>query len=105
MKKQFGFDFEKKILNSIFEMREEDIYEITDSEKKLNNKKSNDYNRIYTIIDNIPDTFEKTKKELKEKLEDYLDSLSSVQANENEKFYKAGFSDAFSLFIECISKK
>ena len=39
MKKQFGFDFEKKILNRIFEIREEDIYEITDDERELNNKK------------------------------------------------------------------
>lgn len=94
----------KDILDMLFLQREDEIYQITESERKLSYKKSEDYSKIYTAIDNIPNAFVETKKVIGKSIEIYLNTLSAVQANENEKFYKTGFSDAVKLILDCLCK-
>ena len=42
---------------------------------------------------------------MKASVENYIDTLSLIQSNENEKFYKAGFSDAVKLIVDCLCQK
>lgn len=94
----------KNILDMIFLQREDELYQITENERELLHKKTKDYSKIYTAIDNIPKAFSETKKGIEKSIETYIDTLSSVQVNENEKFYKTGFSDAIKLVIDCLYK-
>lgn len=93
------------ILEILFLQREDEIYQITENERELLQKQSEDYCKIDTAIDNIPEAFIETKKGIEKSIETYLDTLSSVQANENEKFYKTGFSDAVKLIMDCLCQK
>lgn len=94
----------KNILDMLFLQREDEIYQITETERELSLKKSEDYSKIYTAINNIPNAFIETRKGIEKSIEIYLDTLSTVQANENEKFYKTGFSDAVKLIMDCLYK-
>lgn len=99
------FKFEMKdLLDEFFTTREEEIYNITDCERELVSKKSKDYAKIYTAIENIPDGFVETIESIKTSIETYLETLTDIQGIENEKFYKFGFSDAVNLFMECLCK-
>jgi len=94
----------KNILDMLFLQREDEIYQITENERELSKKKSEDYSKIYTAIDNIPEAFVETRKGIEKSIEIYLNTLGAVQANENEKFYKTGFSDAIKLTVDCLCK-
>lgn len=94
----------KNILDMLFLQREDEIYQITETERELSLKKSKDYSKIYTAINNIPNAFIETRKEIEKSIEIYLNTLGLVQANENEKFYKTGFSDAVRLIMDCLCK-
>ncbi len=101
---QFIYE-EKEMLKNIFEKRENDIYNITESERELNKKKTKDYEKIDIAIDNIPNGFKEVRQGMKASVENYIDTLSLIQSNENEKFYKAGFSDAVKLIVDCLCQK
>lgn len=104
-KKEDKFTYEKyNILNDILETREKNIYETAENEKELVEKENKKYTNIYSIIDNIPNSFTETRKQIKMSIENYLETLSTMQATENEKFYKEGFSDAIKLLVECLYK-
>lgn len=101
-KSEFNFDNED-LLNDFFESREELIYHnITQNKQELHKKEYEDYSKIYTAINNIPNNFKLTIEMIKESIENYINTLTNVQAKENEIFYKTGFSDAFKLFTECL---
>lgn len=91
------------ILDIIFLQREDNIYQITENERELIEMKTKDYDKIYSEIDNIPNAFVETRNGIKTSIENYINTLSIVQANENEKFYKEGFSDALKLLSECLN--
>lgn len=104
-KQETNFELEiKSILDLFFSQREDKIYQSTENEKELLQKKSEDYSKIYIALDNIPEVFEETRKGIETNIETYIDTLSSVQAMENEKFYKTGFSDAIKLITDCLCK-
>lgn len=92
------------LLDKIFKSREEEIYNFKEEERKLLIKKSNAYKRIYIAIDNIPDGFVETIQGIKTSVENYIETLSDIQGEENEKFYKSGFNDAVGLITECLCK-
>ena len=92
-----------ELIKDFFRTREESIYShITEEEKKLLSKKSENYSKIYDTIENIPISFVETINGIKTSFENYLEILNEVQGFENEKFYKEGFSDAINLILECL---
>ena len=93
---------ENDLLDKIFRAREEEIYEFKEEERKLLSKKSQDYQKIYIAIENIPDSFVETINGIKTSIENYIETLNEIQGIENEKFYKTGFSDAVNLITKCL---
>lgn len=93
---------ENDLLDRIFRAREEEIYKFKKEERKLLAKKSQDYKKVYIAIENIPDSFVEIIKGVKTSIENYIETLNEIQGIENEKFYKAGFSDAVNLITKCL---
>ena len=94
----------KSMIDKIFEQREEELYTLTVEEREMLLKKSKNYSKIYTAIENIPQAFTETKEGIKASIENYLEILNDLQGIENKKFYQEGFSDAINLLLNCISK-
>lgn len=67
-------------------------------------KRAEDYSKLYTSLENIPDAFVETNRQIKTNIENYIETLNNIQGIENEKFYSAGFSDAINLIVECLLK-
>ncbi len=70
----------------------------------MSKKENPDISKVYTAINNIPNCFVETIKNIKCSFENYLETLTRIQAIENEEFYKAGFSDAIKLFLEMLKE-
>jgi len=78
------------VLNSIFESREENIYTLTDYDKKKINeliKNNSSYEEVLELIDKLSKDKEENT-EIKETLESYIDSINIIGAYESEKYYK-----------------
>ncbi len=91
------------ILEKIFEQREEELYNITVCKEELSFKKSKNYLKIYTEINNIPENLKETKKCIEISIENYLETLNDIQCIEDKNFYKEGFFDAINLIIEFLN--
>lgn len=102
MKKSNNIEI-KSMIDKIFEQREEELYTLTVEEREMLLKKSKNYSKIYTAIENIPQAFIETKEGIKASIENYLEILNDLQGIENKKFYQEGFSDAINLLLNCIS--
>lgn len=101
MKKSNNIEI-KSMIDKIFEQREEELYTLTVEEREMLLKKSKNYSKIYTAIENIPQAFIETKEGIKASIENYLEILNDLQGIENKKFYQEGFSDAINLLLNCI---
>lgn len=83
-------DKKERVLNLLFETREENLYALTekDKEKIATLTKDNDScEKLFSIIEKLPHT-QQDLENVKNSLESYIDRINIIGAYENENFYK-----------------
>ncbi len=88
----------KTILNSIFSTREEELYSKISKAIK-GNRNANRKITYEMLSKKLEDIFQE-HKEFKEYIEKYMEQENLISADENELFYKYGFSEGAKLIIE-----
>lgn len=94
---------EKRVLDYLFESREENLCALTEKDKqkiKSLTKNNDSYDKLFEIIEDLSNNSEKLE-EVRDSLDSYIDKINIIGAYENQKFYKIGFSDAINLILEC----
>ena len=94
-----------KIMENLYRSREDSLYALNSEDKiklgKLFSEKKIKDEQLTIAISNIPNVFTETTKNLKKAIEEKVEILMEISSYDNEKFYKAGFSDAINLIMEC----
>ena len=99
---KFEVEGELKMLDKIYNLREEEI-EVNDTKvKEKLNKVTLDEIEEY-IENNVSD--KETKDNIFSKIESLIDNYEIKMANCLEKGYKQGFKDAFGLILDCMKTK
>lgn len=91
----------QKILNKIFQAREEKLYENTYNSQTLRKNKYELYNKIINSIKDLHNNVENNK--IIHNIDDYIELINRENTYINEKFYKNGFKDGISLMWECMN--
>lgn len=97
------------ILDSIFREKEDSLYQQNECDKEkikeicLENPIS--YEELIISIKNIPPHFKNTRENIMEKLEKYLERENSLNAYDNERFYKNGLCDGAKMMLEILKSK
>lgn len=100
------YNVEKTVLNELFECREENLCDLTETDKEKIKRlvtKNDTYTMLLEKIDELSDD-EKAKEVVRDSLDSYIDRINIISSYENEKFYNIGFMDAINLIFECIGK-
>lgn len=97
-----------EMLQTIYEAREDEIYELKSNENYERNRILEDnptsYERLLLIIKNLPPHFKNTREMILETLEEYTKRETALTAYDNERFYKVGFCDGIRIIIENLNK-
>lgn len=95
------------LLDSIFNKREEDVYNTKIKVAELEEIKKNNtmtYEKMIEIIRNLPPHFKNCRESILEALEQYSERQNLIQSFDNEKFYKVGFCDGIKMIIDIYNK-
>lgn len=92
----------KKILNTIFKNREEELYKNTYKSKIVNKNKNEKYYELINNIKNLKLKNDEDYKEIINCMDNYLELINRENAYLNERFYKSGFKDGMNLVLECM---
>ena len=97
---------EQSVLNQLFVSKEENLFALTEYDKKRIKELTKDnhtYQMLWDKLENLSDD-DISKSKVKDSLESYIDKVNVIGSYENEKFYKIGFTDAMNLVFECIKR-
>lgn len=89
-----------------FKEKEDSLYQQNECDKEkikeicLENPIS--YEQLIISIKNLPPHFNNTRENIMEKLEKYLERENSLNAYDNERFYKNGLRDGAKMMLEIL---
>ena len=98
---------QSNVLNDLSVSREENIYDITERDKKRIKELTKNNDTYQMLLDKLEEVSNDdiSKSKVKDSLESYIDKVNVIGSYENEKFYKIGFADAINLILECVKIK
>ncbi len=97
---------EQSVLNQLFVSKEENLFALTEYDKKRIKELTKDNHTYQMLLDKLENLSDDdiSKSKVKDSLESYIDKVNVIGSYENEKFYKIGFTDAMNLVFECIKR-
>lgn len=99
---------EKDILNTLFQVRDEEIAIITKQDKEnlqeVNQRLKQEELEFKKSINYLPKVMKQNKRNIIDAFYKYLEVLNERNSYYDQKYYEAGFKDAFKLMLIALSE-